>query len=421
MNPYEFVRQMSHADVLLSQGRFGQAEEILERLMATGYEGTDIMKMMAIAKMGLKKYGPAEELCRMIVSHHPNEAFAFYLLATIRGTERKYDEALSTLNEAIRLDPANADYLAFKANILLQTKDYKDALESADIGLSIDAENIDALNARASALVGLNRKEEAFLTINKSLASDPDNADTHANMGWGLLHQGKSDVALQHFKNALKQEPMNEYARSGMLEAMKARFPIYRYFLMLMLWLGKMKGNNQWGFIIGGYLVYRVLVTLAEKNEALQFFLIPVIVFIALFFISTWIFSPLMNLYLLSNPFGKLTLDEDQKQSARLVGISLLISLASIVVYFFLYQNDGLLTLSLFAFAMMIPLGSMNNPYLEANKRKLKYWTLATAILVLTDTVISIVAGTFLSSFSFLPLVALIGYQWYTNYILIRE
>jgi tetratricopeptide (TPR) repeat protein len=421
MNPYEFVRQMSHADVLLSQGRFGQAEEILERLMATGYEGTDIMKMMAIAKMGLKKYGPAEELCRMIVSHHPNEAFAFYLLATIRGTERKYDEALSTLNEAIRLDPANADYLAFKANILLQTKDYKDALESADIGLSIDAENIDALNARASALVGLNRKEEAFLTINKSLASDPDNADTHANMGWGLLHQGKSDVALQHFKNALKQEPMNEYARSGMLEAMKARFPIYRYFLMLMLWLGKMKGNNQWGFIIGGYIVYRVLVTLAEKNEALQFFLIPVIVFIALFFISTWIFSPLMNLYLLSNPFGKLTLDEDQKQSARLVGISLLISLASIVVYFFLYQNDGLLTLSLFAFAMMIPLGSMNNPYLEANKRKLKYWTLATAILVLTDTVISIVAGTFLSSFSFLPLVALIGYQWYTNYILIRE
>jgi tetratricopeptide (TPR) repeat protein len=421
MNPYEFVRQMSHADVLLSQGRFGQAEEILERLMATGYEGTDIMKMMAIAKMGLKKYGPAEELCRMIVSHHPNEAFAFYLLATIRGTERKYDEALSTLNEAIRLDPANADYLAFKANILLQTKDYKDALESADIGLSIDAENIDALNARASALVGLNRKEEAFLTINKSLASDPDNADTHANMGWGLLHQGKSDVALQHFKTALKQEPMNEYARSGMLEAMKARFPIYRYFLMLMLWLGKMKGNNQWGFIIGGYIVYRVLVTLAEKNEALQIFLIPVIVFIALFFISTWIFSPLMNLYLLSNPFGKLTLDGDQKQSARLVGISLLISLAAIVVYFFLYQNDGLLTLSLFAFAMMIPLGSMNNPYLEANKRKLKYWTLATAILVLTDTVISIVAGTFLSSFSFLPLVALIGYQWYTNYILIRE
>ena len=214
---------------------------------------------------------------------------------------------------------------------------------------------------------------------------------------------------------------MNEYARSGMLEAMKARFPVYRYFLMLMLWLGKMKGNNQWGFIIGGYIVYRVLVTLAKNYEALQIFLIPVIVLLALFFISTWIFSPLMNLYLLSNPFGKLTLDEDQKQSARLVGISLLISLVAILVYFFLYQNDGLLTLSLFAFAMMIPLGSMNNPYLETNKNKLRYWTLATTILVLIDSVLSIVAGSFLSSFSFLPLLALIGYQWYTNYLLIRE
>lgn len=421
MNQYEFVRQISHADVLLSQGRFGHAEEILERLMATGYEGTDIMKMMAIAKMGLKKYGPAEELCRLIITHHPNEAFAFYLLATIRGTERKFDEALTTLNEAIKLDPANADYFAFKANILLQTKDYKEALDSADLGLSVDAENIDALNARASALVGLNRKEEAFQTINKSLASDPDNADTHANMGWGLLHQGKSDMSLQHFKTALKQEPMNEYARGGMLEAMKARFPVYRYFLMLMLWLGKMKGNNQWGFIIGGYIVYRVLVTLAENYAGLQPFLIPVIVLIALFFISTWIFSPLMNLYLLTNPFGKLTLDEDQKQSARLVGISLLISLTSILIFWIGYRNDGLLSLSLFAFAMMIPVGSMNNPYLEENKRKLRYWTLAIVMLILIDSVLAISSGTFLSSISFLPVLALIGYQWYTNYILIRE
>ena len=163
------------------------------------------------------------------------------------------------------------------------------------------------------------------------------------------------------------------------------------------------------------------MATLAEKYAGLQPFLIPEIVLIALFFISTWIFSPLMNLYLLTNPFGKLTLDEDQKQSARLVGISLLISLTSILIFWIGYRNDGLLSLSLFAFALMIPVGSMNNPYLEENKRKLRYWTLAIVMLILIDSVLAISSGTFLSSISFLPVLALIGYQWYTNYILIRE
>ncbi len=421
MNQYEFVRQLSHADVLLSQGRFRHAEELLEKLIATGYEGSDIMKMMAIAKMGLKKFSEAEELCHLIISHHPNEAFAFYILSTIRGTERKFDEALKNLNEAIRLDPANADFLAFKANILLQTKDFQEALESADLGLSVDAENIDALNARASALVGLNRREEAFITIDKSLATDPDNADTHANMGWGLLHQGKSDLALEHFKTALKQEPMNNYAKSGMLEAMKSRFPVYRYFLMLMLWLGRMKGNNQWAFIIGGYVVYRILVELVKNYEFMGPFLLPVIVVIALFFISTWIFSPLMNLYLLSNPFGKLTLSDDQKLSARLTGVSLLLSLVSCLTYFFVYANEGFLSFSLFSFAMMIPLGSMNNPFLEVNRKKLRYWTLVIALLIVADACFCISTNSFMSSFSVLPFFALIAYQLYTNYILIRE
>jgi hypothetical protein len=134
----------------------------------------------------------------------------------------------------------------------------------------------------------------------------------------------KSADALTHFKEALKNNPNNEYAKGGMLEAMKSKFPVYRYFLMLMLWLGKMKGGNQWAFIVGGYVVYRVLISYSQKQRKS-----PAIFnthhrnYIPCFSISSWIFSPLMNLYLLTNTYGKFTLSEDQKQSARLVGITL--------------------------------------------------------------------------------------------------
>lgn len=421
MNQAEFLRQMSHADILLSQGRFEQAFDIIEKLMATGYEGPDLMKMMAIAKAGLGDYAAAEELCRMILSRHPDDPFLFYLLSTIKASERNYKEALSFMEQAISMQPDNADFFAFKANILLQTKDYEDALSSADVGLTLDAENIDALNARAAALVNLGREQEAYQTINKSLATDPNNSGTHANMGWSLLHTGNTADALVHFKEALKNNPVNEYAKSGMLEGMKARFPVYRYFLMAMLWLNKLKGNHQWAIIIGGFIIYRILITIAENNSILQPILIPIIAAIFLFFISTWIFSPLMNLYLLTNPFGKFTLSEDQKLSARLVGISLFFSLLLAVLYFVGIENEGLLSSSLLTFGLMIPLGSMNNPFLERNRKKLRYFTILITIFVVLDCTLSLINNTFLSAIFFLPLLSMIAYQWYTNYLLIRE
>lgn len=422
MDQPEFLRQISHAEVLLSQGRFNQADDILKRLLATGYDGPELIKMMAVTKAGLGDYQAAEDLIRMILSKHPDDPFVFYLLATIKGSKREYVEAKSMIDQAISMEPDSPDFFAYKASLQLQTKDYTEALQSANTALELDAENIDALNARASALIGLNKKDEAYQTINKSLATDPNNTDTHANMGWSMLHHGQSEDALTHFKEALKNNPNNEYAKGGMLEAMKSKFPVYRYFLMLMLWLGKMKGRNQWAFIVGGYVVYRVLISLAKNSESLKPFLIPIIAIIFLFFLSSWIFSPLMNLYLLTNTYGKFTLSEDQKQSARLVGVTLTIGLLCLLLYFLGIKNEGLLSTSMISFAMMIPLGSMNNPFLEKNRKKLAYFTSAIAFFGLIDCTIALYNQTFTSQSYFLPfLVSIIGYQLYANYVLIRE
>ncbi len=422
MDQPEFLRQISHAEVLLSQGRFNQADDILKRLLATGYDGPELIKMIAVTKAGLGDYQAAEDLITTILSKHPDDPFVFYLLATIKGAKREYIDAKSMIDQAISMEPDSPDFFAYKASLQLQTKDYTDALQSANTALELDAENIDALNARASALIGLNKKDEAFQTINKSLATDPNNTDTHANMGWSMLHHGKSADALIHFKEALKNNPNNEYAKGGMLEAMKSKFPVYRYFLMLMLWLGKMKGGNQWAFIIGGYVVYRILITIAKKSESLQPFLIPIIAILFLFFISSWIFSPLMNLYLLTNTYGKFTLSEDQKQSARLVGISLSVGLICTTAYFLGVQNEGLLSTSLISFLMMIPLGSMNNPFLEKNRKKLTYFTIIIVLFGMLDCTIAIYNHTFTSQTYILPfLISIIGYQWYANYVLIKE
>jgi len=421
MNDMDFIRQVSRVDILLSQSRFSQAEELLEGLMSEGYNDIEILKMMSIAKMGLHKYEDVSQLCTMIIDQNPNESFAFYLLSNVKSVNRAFQEAKDFIDKAIIIEPTNADYHAYKASLFLQTKDYEDALNSANIGLQIDAENITSLNARSSALVGLGRRQEAFETIDKSLATDPNNPDTHANLGWGLLHHGKSDDALMHFQTALKVDPMSEYAKAGMLEAMKSKFPVYRYFLQFMLWLGKMKGKNQWIFIIGSYIALRLLGNLADNNETLKPYLIPIIALIVIFFISTWVFSPLMNLYLMTNKFGRYTLSEQQKNTSTFVGVALLISLVSIVAYFAFIPNEGVLALALFSFLIMIPLGSMHIPDNVSSQKKLQLATVVIAVLMCISVLISFTTNIIFTSFTILPVGLLIAYQWYVNYLTIRE
>lgn len=421
MNDMDFIRQVSRVDILLSQSRFSQAEELLEGLMSEGYNDIEILKMMSIAKMGLYKYEDVSQLCTMIIDQNPNESFAFYLLSNVKSVNRAFQEAKDLIDKAIIIEPTNADYHAYKASLFLQTKDYEDALNSANIGLQIDAENITSLNARSSALVGLGRRQEAFETIDKSLATDPNNPDTHANLGWGLLHHGKSDDALMHFQTALKVDPMSEYAKAGMLEAMKSKFPVYRYFLQFMLWLGKMKGKNQWIFIIGSYIALRLLGNLADNNETLKPYLVPIIALIVIFFISTWVFSPLMNLYLMTNKFGRYTLSEQQKNTSTLVGVSLLISLVSLITYLALIPNEGVLALALFSFLIMIPLGSMHIPDNVGSQKKLQLATIVIAVLMCISVVISFTTNIIFTSFTIIPVGLLVAYQWYVNYLTIRE
>ncbi|MGB4839099.1 MAG: hypothetical protein WBP08_08905, partial [Saprospiraceae bacterium] len=74
-----------------------------------------------------------------------------------------------------------------------------------------------------------------------------------------------------------------------------------------------------------------------------------------------------------------------------------------------------------FLFVLMIPLGSMNNPQLNKNRTRLNWAAISIAVIVIVDSVIAIADNTFMSPYYLLPLVTLVAYQWYANYLLIRE
>jgi tetratricopeptide (TPR) repeat protein len=213
-----------------------------------------------------------------------------------------------------------------QASIRFARRDWAGALESADAGLRLDPQDDACTNMRAMALVQLGRRDEAGATIQGALERDPENAVSHANQGWTRLHERRPKEALEHFREALRIDPDLDWARAGLVEALKARHLIYRWMLGFFLWMGRKSAKVQWLVIIGIFLGQRSLGQLADANPALAPFLWPLLILAGAFVLLSWMADPLFNLILRLNRFGRLALRRDQIVASNWLGGCLLVT-----------------------------------------------------------------------------------------------
>ena len=259
----------------------------------------------------------------------PDLPFAHYVRGRVLHARDRHEEAEAAVAEAIRLDSENPDYFWLAGAIQFERRRWSAALSLAEQGLAVDPEHAGCVNLRAMALVQLGRKGEAGQAIGAALARDPDNAVTHANQGWALLHQGDHQKVLEHFREALRLEPELEWARAGIVEALKARNVVYRWMLRYFLWMSRLSSQAQWGIILGGYFGYRMLATVARKHEGVAPYAWALMIAYIGFAVMTWLADPLFNLLLRLNRFGRLALSRKQVVSSNCIGL-LLLALAAL-------------------------------------------------------------------------------------------
>jgi tetratricopeptide (TPR) repeat protein len=310
---------LDRARVLFQQSRVDLAEKELRQELAVEADSAPAHSLLALCLLDRKEYDSAAEEAKLAIFHSPDMPFAHYVLSQVYLQRNMYEEALESVNEAIRLEPEDADYFHLLGNIRLQQRRWPDALEAAEKGLALDPEHISCTNLRAVALVKLNRKAEAGATIDAALRKDPENADTHANQGWTLLEQNLPQRAMLHFREALRLEPNHEWARMGIVEALKARHFIYGLMLRYFLWIGKLGRSAQWYLMLGGWFGAQALLRAGERNPTIEPYTWPIVVVYAAFVWMTWLADPLFNTLLRLNRFGRLALSADQTRASTLI------------------------------------------------------------------------------------------------------
>lgn len=320
------------AMLLLEQGRYPDAERELKSALLDSPQDGHLHAMLSLVLLAQTKLNDATSEAQQAITLEPDEPLSHYALASALHARNRSGEALPPLNEAIRLDPFDPKHYALLAQIRIEQRSWRSALEAANKGLEIDPAHPSCVNLRGIALVHLGERDEASQTIEGALERDPENAVTHANQGWALLHRNQPKPAMEHFRESLRLDPTSEFARAGIVEAMKARNPFYRVMLMYFLFMARLSSRAQWMIIIGGYVGYRMLLSVRKNNPDLAPYVMPLIVAYFTFAVSTWLAPSLFNLMLRLDRFGRYALSDRERTGATLVGLVLLAALVPAVL-----------------------------------------------------------------------------------------
>lgn len=330
MNP-----QLINGQRLFDQGRPKEAAEAFRDALSTEPSNWHAQSMLGLASLQAGDEATAMRAAAEGVRLSPGTAFSHYVLGLVYLQQGRVDQAEQAGREALRLRPDASYHYHLLAMIAADQKQYQQALDWIDRGLQVDPEDADCLNLRGQLLIRLKRRGEAAATAERALASSPDSAHSHANAGWTALHNNQPKQALDHFKESLRLEPGNDWAKAGLAEALKAKNPIYRVFLGFLLWMSRMDPRWRMGVIIGGYVVYRIGQSVSQSNPEIAPFLWPVLVAYMVFAWMTWIGVPLFDSMLRLSRYGRHALNDDQRRVSNALLGFIVLGVASYGGYLF--------------------------------------------------------------------------------------
>ena len=344
---------IQRAQLLFAQGRFDMAADACRQALAQMPQEPYGHALLGLCLLHLQQYDEATAEAQNAIVLAPDYAFPHYALGEIYIGRNRFPEAEAAARQAVRLGPEDADYWGLLAHAIFSGQRWQEALDAANTGLQFDPEHTLCTNLRAMAQVKLGDRQGAQQSMAEALQRNPHSSLNHANQGWTMLHQNDHRKALEHFREALRLDPNNDWAKEGMMQALKARYLLYRMMLRYYLWMSRFTRRGQWGVIIGLWIAMQVLSTVKDSQPGLAPFIYPILAAYALFVLASWLADPIFNLTLLLSRFGRYMLSVTQKIGAVVVGLLLLGALVLVPVG--LVLDDRLLLVGLLMALLTLP------------------------------------------------------------------
>ena len=302
-----------HILALIEERDFPEAVRRLDQLVLEEPDDAGAFAIRALCLAEMERWRDAEASASRAVLLDPDTAFHHRVLAQVLTGRGDFRPALAAAREAVSLEPDEPDHHVLVGRIEAARGRWDAARRSVEHALARDPEHGDGLRLRALFLQVRGRAEEADSAFLNALIRDPGDAFAYAGRGWSMLRTGgDARDAAAHFQHALHIEPDSEWAREGLVAALKARNPVYRQLLRFFLWMGSLSPRTRVLVVVGGLLGYNVLRRTAAEQPALAPLIWPVLALWLLFVVLSWTADPLFDTLLRLDPLGRRALTPDR-------------------------------------------------------------------------------------------------------------
>lgn len=404
--------------LLLNQERYALALQELQQMLAEEADDALVHALMALCLSELQQLQEGLVHARTAIGLSPDTAYYHYILGILQQENRQLKAARQSLQQALLLEPEEPDYLTRMGLLCVLESRWSEALYYAEQALALDPEHIDATNLRSMALVRLGQAEAAVANLDHALGHAPENARVHANRGWTLLQAKQYEPAMSAFAEALRLDPQLEWAREGMLEALKARHWVYRQFLRYSFWMSQHGQKHQLLIMIGLIVLIRLIASVTRQYSSILTGLVLSAYFG--FVLLTWLADPLFNLLLRFHPEGRYLLSDLELTGTRwtsriLIGASLAALSGLLLVSLPLLIAAGLSLL------LLVPTAGTFAAPNAHGRRLLGIYTLGLALMAALS--VSLLGLGFSSAFASSLLaffLCWLGFSWFANWILLR-
>ncbi len=351
---------IQRAHLLIGQSRFQMAEEQLRQALVLDPDHADAHALLSIClSTDRQRYDESLQEARAAIHADPTNPSGYRALAIVLQKQNQLADALSAVQEALRLDTYSEFTFGLQASILGQLDRWQEALESAEQGLAIDPDDESCGSMRVLALERLGRTEDALKEAQRMTERSPDSADAHASRGWALLHRGDARGAQEAFREALRLEPSNTWARRGMVDAINSNFLLYRVCFRVQAAISRLTESRQWVLIFGLWLAMQVLRSLAKTYPALGPYVFPLtIAYIGLCVLS-WVLQPLFDTLLRFHPFGKFLLTRREIWASNALSVVILFTLLMPIPRLIAQDYPSALLYAVTLVSMTLPVSSI--------------------------------------------------------------
>lgn len=306
-------------------GDFDAAIAELDQLVAPEEAHARLWALRALLQLDAGRTDAAAEDLRKASALDAEDGYVNRAAAEIALARREPAEAIAAARRAQAAEPGELQAIVLEAQARLLLGQWKEVLDRTTYVLREDETHEQAAVLRAFAAEAQSEGRGAPDRSQWASIAErfPHNAMGRAGHGWHLLASADAETAREEFRQALAMAPDSEWAKSGMVLALKTKYPGYGLLLRYFFWLRTLPTRTQNFLAIGGVIGYNFLRRAGEANPSIKPFVIPVLIAYVLFVLASWLADPLLNLLLLGSAEGRTMLSADDRASGQRVGAAL--------------------------------------------------------------------------------------------------